>query len=76
MRFLSGFLRIPYEDILLKPTFNGIAIQPVTGQKTGNADARDNNFIAYRTLDEDKRKLIKEITATDHQTALREVVVL
>jgi hypothetical protein len=76
MRFLSGFLRIPYEDILLKPTFNGIAIQPVTGQKTGNDEARYNNFIESKKLDEDERKLIKKMTDADYQTALREVVVL
>ena len=76
MRFLSEFLAIPYEDILLKPTFNGIAIQPMNGKNTGNDDARDNNFIESKKLDEDKRKLIKEMADADYQTALREVVVL
>ncbi|MFC1875741.1 sulfotransferase [Thermodesulfobacteriota bacterium] len=76
MRFISVFLRIPYEDILLKPTFNVIASQTATGHKMGNADARDRIFIEHRTLDKDKRKLIKEITAADYQTALREVEVL
>ena len=76
MRFLSEFLGIPYEDILLKPTLNGIAIQPMKGKNTGNDDARDNNFIESKKLDEDKRKLIKEMADADYQTALREIVVL
>ncbi|MBE9545152.1 MAG: sulfotransferase [Proteobacteria bacterium] len=76
MRCLSEFLAIPYEDILLKPTFNGIAIQPMNGKNTGNDDARDNNFIESKKLDDDKRKLIKEMADADYQTALREVAVL
>ena len=76
MRFLSEFLAIPYEDILLKPTFNGIVIQPMNGKNTGNDDARDNNFIESKKLDDDKRKLIKEMADADYQSALREVVAL
>jgi hypothetical protein len=76
MRFLSEFLRIPYEDIRLKPAFNGIAIQPVTMQKRGSDDAKDKNFIEPKKLDEDERKLIRKMTDADYQTVLREVVVL
>lgn len=76
MRFLSDFLAIPYEDILLKPTFNSIAIPPENGQKTGNDDARDNSFTDSKKLDDDQRNLIKETTAVDYQTVLREVVIL
>jgi hypothetical protein len=76
MRFLSEFLAIPYEDILIKPTSNGIAIWPDNGQKTRDDDARDNSFTDSNKLDDDKRKLIKETTAADYQTVLREVVIL
>jgi hypothetical protein len=76
MRFLSEFLAIPHEDILLKQTFNSIAIPPENEQKTGNDDARDNSFTDSKKLDHDQRNLIKETTAADYQTVLREVVIL
>ncbi len=74
MRFLSEFLRIPYEDILLEPTFNGIPIQPVNGQKTDNSHAKHQSITESKTLDDDRRVLIEKMTAADYQTALREVV--
>ena len=76
MRFLSEFLGIPYEDNLLQPTFNGIAIQPLNGQKSGNDDTRDNSVVESNKLDKEKQKLIKKMTDADYQAALREVVVL
>jgi hypothetical protein len=76
MRCLSEFLGIPYEDILLAPTFNGIPIQPVSGQKTDNANAKPQSFTESKTLDQGRRVLIEEMTAADYQTALREVVAL
>ena len=74
MRFLSEFLRIPYEDILLEPTFNGIPIQPVNGKKTDNSNASHQNITESKTLDDDRRVLIEKMTAADYQTALRAVV--
>ena len=44
MRYLAKFLEIPYEDILLEPTFNGIPIQSANGQKTDNSDAEASKF--------------------------------
>ena len=76
MRFLSEFLGIPYEDILLEPTFNGISIQPANGQKTDNSNAKRQGFTESKTLDEGRRFLIEKMTASDYQTALREVVAL
>ena len=76
MRFLSEFLGIPYEDILLEPTFNGIPIQPANDQKTDNANAKPQSFTESKTLDEDRRALIEKMTAADYQAALREAVVL
>jgi len=76
MRFLSEFLGIPYEDILLEPTFNGISIQPASRQKTDNSNAKLQFFTETKTLDEGRRVLIEKMTAADYQTALREVMAL
>jgi len=76
MRFLSEFLGIPYEDNLLQPTFNGIAIQPLNGQKSGNDETHDTSVAKSNKLDQEQRKLIKKMTDAVYQTALREVVVL
>ena len=74
MQCLSEFLGIPYEDIFLEPTFNGMPIQPANGQKTDNSNAKLQSFTESKTLDEGRRVLIEKMTATDYQTALREVV--
>jgi hypothetical protein len=76
MQFLSEFLGIPYEDILLEPTFNGIPIQPVSGPIKDNSNATRQSFIESKTLDDDRRVLIEKITAADYQAALQEVVAL
>jgi hypothetical protein len=76
MQFLSEFLGIPYEDILLEPTFNGIPIQPVSGPITDNSNANRQSFIESKTFDDDRRVLIEKMTAADYQAALQEVVVL
>ena len=76
LRFISEFLGIPYEDILLEPTFNGISIQPTGGQKIDNANAKLQSFTESKMLDKGQRVLIEKMTAADYQTALREVVVL
>ena len=76
MRFLSEFLGIPYEDILLEPTFNGISIQPANSQKADNSNAKLQFFTETKTLDEGRRVLIEKMTAADYQTALREVMAL
>ena len=76
MQFLSEFLGIPYEDILLEPTFNGIPIQPVSGPITDNSNANRQSFIESKTFDDDRRVLIEKMTAADYQAALQEVVAL
>ncbi len=76
MHFLSELLGIPYEDILLEPTFNGIPIQPADGQKTDSSNAKLQSFTESKTLNKEQRVFIEKRTAADYQTALREVVVL
>jgi hypothetical protein len=74
MRFISEFLGIPYESILLEPTFNKIPIQPADSQKIDNTNAKLQHFTESKMLDKDQRVLIEKMTTTDYQTALREVV--
>lgn len=63
MRHLAKFLGISYEEILLKPTFNGIPMQPDESQSAGNFD-----------LNKDQRVLIEKMTAADYQSALQYVM--
>jgi hypothetical protein len=74
MRFLSEFLAIPYEDILLTPTFDGIPIQPANNQSTDNSDAKLQSFTKSKMLDESQRVLIEKMTAAEYQSALQHVV--
>ena len=67
MRFLSEFLGIPYEDILLEPTFNGIPIQPANSQKTDNSDGKLQSFTESKKLDKNQRVLIEKMTVADYQ---------
>jgi hypothetical protein len=76
MRYLSEFLKIPYEDVLLQRTFNGLDLQPQTGQKTREDNAPNNHVIESEKLDGEQLRLIREITGADYQAALREVVIL
>ena len=76
MRHLAKFLGIPYEDILLEPTFNGIPIQSANEQKTADSDAKLQSFIESTTIDEDQRLLIEKMTAADYQAVLQQVAVI
>jgi hypothetical protein len=73
MRFVSEFLEISFEDILLTPTFNSIPLQPAKSPKADNTDAPFGCFIGARELDEEQRKMIEEMTKEDYQTILEEV---
>jgi hypothetical protein len=74
MRFLSEFLGIPYEDILLEPTFNRIPIPPADEKKIDRAKGKFQHLNDLSIMGKDQRVLIKKITATDYQAALRETV--
>lgn len=75
IRHLAKFLGIPYEDILLEPTFNGVPIQSANGQKTANSDAKLQSLTESKAIDQNRRLLIEKMTATDYQAALQHVVV-
>jgi hypothetical protein len=76
MHYLSEFLKIPYEDMLLTPTFNGIPIQPANGQNVENSGENLQGFTKSRRLDKHQQVLIEKMTATTYQTALQHVVII
>ena len=76
MHYLSEFLKVPYEDMLLTPTFNGIPIQPANGQNIVNSGENLQGFTKSRRLDKHQQVLIEKMTATTYQTALQHVVII
>lgn len=72
MRFLSEFLRISYESILLEPTFNRIPIPPADEKIIDRVNGKRRHLNDLKVLDKDQRFLIEKMTATDYQAALRE----
>jgi len=74
MRFLSEFMRISYESILLEPTFNRIPIPTTDEKKIDRAKGKQKHLRDLKILDQDQRVLIEKMTATDYQAALRETV--
>ena len=76
MHYLSELLKIPYKDILLTPTFDGIPIQPANGQNPENSDAKRQRFFKSRMLDKNQQVLIEEMTVATYQSALQHVVIV
>jgi hypothetical protein len=76
MHYLSELLKIPYEDILLIPTFDGIPTQPANGQNAENSDAKLQGFTKSRILDKNQQVLIEKMTTATYQSALQHVVIL
>ena len=75
MQYLSKLLNIPYKDILLKPTLNGIPIQSANSQNAENPDARLQDFTQSRRLDKNQQVLIEKMTDATYQSALQQVVI-
>jgi hypothetical protein len=76
MHYLSEFLKIPYEDILLTPTFDGIPIQLPNGQNVENSDAKLQRSTKSRRVDKHQQVLIDKMTIPTYQTALQHVVIV
>ena len=73
MRFVSKFLEISFEDILITPTFNSIPLQPAKSPKADNTDGPFGCLTGAGELDERQRKIIEQMTKEDSQTILAEV---
>ena len=74
MRYLSNFLEIKFEDILLIPTFNSIPLQPSEGRLPSITDVAPDYDLDFKALDKDHRTMARERTQDDYQTVLWDVV--
>ena len=73
MRHLASLLGISYEDILLEPTFNRIPTQSSDNAKTGHSSGKHQGVTESKTIDNDQRARIEEMTAATYQSALQHV---
>ena len=74
MRYLSKFLDIEFEDILVVPTFNKSSIKAHTSFKVENHGILKGTKLRYKTLTESELDTIEEMTADIYSRALKEVV--
>ena len=73
MRYLSDFLNIQFNDILLTPTFNKIPIKPNTSFKLEDPGIIDSVLNRHKTLRQEELKVIEEITEKLYEKVLGEV---
>ncbi len=73
MRHLANFLGITYENILLEPTFNQIPIQSPDSIRTDHSPGKHQGVTESKTIDNDQRARIEEMTAATYQSALQHV---
>ena len=72
MRHVAAFLGLQYDPLLLTPTFNGY---PVAADELINiAGTGEQNSIEELNPDEDRVKLIAEMTDDDYRSALKQVI--
>ena len=76
MHYLSEFLRIRFDDILLKPTFNGMPIKPNTSFKLETPGIMESATTRYKTLAPEEIKFIQEATADSYAQALNMVTTI
>jgi hypothetical protein len=70
MRYLSDFLNVQFDDILLTPTFNKIPIKPNTSFKLEDPGIIDSVLNRYKTLGQEELKVIEEITEKLYEKVL------
>ena len=76
MHFISDFLKISFEDILLTPTFNSIPLQPSNCSEIDQTGMASGYLSDSNVLDQNDRSFIKEMTHENYQTILGEVVAM
>jgi len=74
MRHLAEFLGINYDVTLLKPTFNSYPLASKTSFTKAESHGNTGNSNANPTLDKNKSKILGDLTSSDYQAALHEVV--
>ena len=74
MRYLSRFLNIEYNDILLAPTFNGSPISANTSFKLEKSKIIKSTLSRYKTLDSERLKAIDSMTSDLYKIVLDKTV--
>jgi hypothetical protein len=74
MMYLSGFLNIEYDDILLTPTFNGSSISANTSFKLEKSKIIESTLYRYKALRAEQLKMIDSMTSDLYQTILDKAV--
>jgi hypothetical protein len=70
MRYLSKFLSIQFDDILLTPTFNKTPIKPNTSFKLEKPGIISSVLDRYRTLGQEELQVIDEMTGKIYEKVL------
>jgi len=73
MRYLSDFLNIRFDDILLTPTFNKIPIKPNTSFKLEKPGIMISALERYKTLSREELDTIETMTGDTYSQVLRSV---
>ena len=76
MHYLSDFLKISFEDILLTPTFNCIPLQSSHSPESEQVGVASGYLFDSQALDQNDRSLIKNMTHENYQTILGKVVAI
>jgi hypothetical protein len=74
MQYLSDFLDIEFDKILLKPTFNGSPISANTSFKLEKSKIIESTLYRYKTLGSEQLKTIDSMTSDLYRTILDKAV--
>jgi hypothetical protein len=70
MRYVSEFLDIRFDDILLTPTFNKIPLKSIRGCKPEDHQIMSEAFSSNKDLAQDEFKIIEEMTGAVYEKVL------
>ena len=74
MRYLTEFLGIEFDEILMVPTFNKFPIEAHTSFKAKNHGNVNSPLSKYRTLSDQESDTIEKITSETYPRVLNGVV--
>jgi hypothetical protein len=74
MRYLSDFLGISFNDIMLRPTFNRSPIRANTSFELEKEKIVDSTLYRYKTLSPEDLNMIQTMTAKDYERVLEKSV--
>jgi hypothetical protein len=76
MRYLSGFLGMEFDKILLTPTFNKSPIKANTSFKLENPGIMASTLSRYMVLEKTELDIIETVTREPYQAVLGKALVL